>query len=137
MLNFLLTEIFKRRMDVLDEFTVLFPRSFPLIQSVTQAAKKILPGSVHTLIVRHAVTRTVRKSTKFCFIFISKLRHERSITHVSSIRSHFHVKFRPCILYQFAVGSGLFGHCHDCMAKDQSVNRSWKNLFGGVCDTLN
>ena len=61
MLNFLLTEIFKRRMDVLDEFTVLFPRSFPLIQSVTQAAKKILPGSVHTLIVRHAV----RTMTKF------------------------------------------------------------------------
>ena len=63
MLNFLLTEIFKRRMDVLDEFTVLFPRSFPLIQSVTQAAKKILPGSVHTLIVRHAVMTMTEKPT--------------------------------------------------------------------------
>ena len=52
-------------MDVLDEFTgtVLFPRSFPLIQSVTQAAKKILPGSVHTLIVRHAVMTMTEKPT--------------------------------------------------------------------------
>ena len=25
----------------------------------------------------------------------------------------------------------------DCMANDQSVNRSWKNLLGGLCDTLN
>ena len=65
MLNFLLTEIFKRRMDVLDEFTVLFPRSFPLIQSVTQAAKKILPGSVHTLIVRHAVRTMTEKPTVY------------------------------------------------------------------------
>ena len=63
MLNFLLTEIFKRRMDVLDECTVLFPRSFPLTQSVTQAAKKILPGSVHTLIVHYAVRAMTEKPT--------------------------------------------------------------------------
>ena len=55
MLNFLLTEIFKRRIDVIDESTVLFPRSFPLIKSVTQTTKKILPVSFHALIVRHAV----------------------------------------------------------------------------------
>ena len=136
-MNFLFTEIFKRGLDVVDESTVLFSRSLPLIKSVMQASKKILPGFVHTLIVHHAVRRIVRKSTKFCFIFTSKLRYERSITHVSSTRSHFYVKFRTCTLYQFAVGSGLFGHCPDYMANDQSVNRSWKNLLRGLCDTFN
>ena len=81
-------------LDVVDESTVLFPRSFLLTKSVTQATKKILPGFVHILIVYHAVRRIIRKSTKLCFIFTSKLLYERSITHVSSTRSHFYVKFR-------------------------------------------
>ena len=136
-MNFLLIEILKWGLDVVDESTVLFPRSFLLIQKFIQAAKKILPGFVHTLGVYHGIRRIVRKSTKFCFIFTSKLRYERSITHVSSTRSHFYVKFRTCTLYQFAVGSGLFGHCPDYMANDQSVNRSWKNLLRGLCDTFN
>ena len=59
--EFLLTEIFRRRIDVVDEFTVLFLRSFPLIIRVTRAAKKILPGSVHTLIVRHSVRTMTEK----------------------------------------------------------------------------
>ena len=113
MLNFLLTEIFKRKIDVVDEFAVLFPRSFLLIQEFIQAAKKRLPGFVYTLIVHHAVRRTVMKPTKFCFIFINKLRYERSTTHVSSIQSHFYVPFRPCTLYKFAVVRELFGHCPD------------------------
>ena len=82
------------RIDVVDESTVLFPRSFLLIQKFIQAAQKILPGFVHILIVYHAVRKIIRKSTKLCFIFTSKLLYERSITHVSSTRSHFYIKFR-------------------------------------------
>ena len=50
-------------LDVVDESTVLFPRSFLLTKRVTQATKKILPGSVHTLIVRHAVMTMTEKLT--------------------------------------------------------------------------
>ena len=42
--NFLLTEIFKRGLDVVDESTVRFSRWFPSIKSVIQPTKKILPG---------------------------------------------------------------------------------------------
>ena len=44
--------------------------------------------------------------------------------------------FASCTLYEFAVGSGLFSHCPDCMVNDQSVNWSWKNRLGGLCDTF-
>ena len=50
-------------LDVVDESTVLFPRSFLLTKSVTQATKTILPGSVHTLIVHHAVRIMTEKPT--------------------------------------------------------------------------
>ena len=62
-MNFLLTEIFKSGLDVVDESTVLFSRSLPLIKSVMQAAKKILPGFVHTLIVHYAVRIMTEKPT--------------------------------------------------------------------------
>ena len=53
----------QKGLDVVDESTVLFPRSFPLIKSVIQAAKKILPGFVHTLIVHYAVKIMTEKPT--------------------------------------------------------------------------
>ena len=50
-------------LDVVDESTVIFPRSFLLTKRVTQATKKILPGSVHTLIVHHAIRAMTEKPT--------------------------------------------------------------------------
>ena len=85
-----------------------FPRSFLLTKSVTQATKKILPGFVHILIVYHAVRRIIRKSIKLCFISTSKLLYERSITHISSTRSHFYVKFRLMYLVPICRGQWAF-----------------------------
>ena len=73
------------------------------------------------LIVHHSVRRIVRKSTKFWFILTSKLWNERSITHVSSIRSHFYAKSIrccSCILSQDAVGFSVID-CPDCIMNDQ------------------
>ena len=86
------------------------------------------------LIIHHAVRRIVRKSIKFCFILTSKLWNEQSITHVSSTRPHFYVKFRPRILVTnslcaFRSLSWLHGEQSKC---DQFL----ENLLGGLYDTF-
>ena len=132
--NFLLTEIFRRGLDAIHESTVRFHRWFPLLESVIQPAKKIF----QELVTLWLFTMQSGQWTKNAQRIGDK-----------DAWVKFDVKVRPgagyvgdrLLISQFtcedeAKLDGFPENSRGCMVNDQSVNRSEKNLLGGMYDTF-